>query len=711
MKEKTNFRKRIICLLIIILLLSSVFMVYITNADETTRTYKVEQITSSSQINSNNYYKYILVYDNGDGRSYALASSRGSSSSNYAISRNNYVSVGVANGILTEHDTENILWRFSKSNKTVLDDEDYPVIQSAVKIYSSNDRKDLRISSSSSEGGHCYIRFTENGHGFMFEEAGNNTFYLHETNCDDPDNDYITFGSYFCKGNADNAVPFKIYKVIENYNYTSSRFLTSEETAQIEDVSVSKTVSQYENYEETAIAEVKLSTQGTDYDKTCDIVLILDDSTSVYNTISDDSDITRAMIIRDDAHTFAEKLLEINPENRICVIKFGSDITNENAVDSLGFSNNISDIEEMIGGDKEVVSNGTNYSVAFRKANEVLETHSDPNHGKVVIFLSDGMPSIYNDIRYKVWSSTDDATGIAYNWIDYVTNHPLQEAELMKATGTTIYTIGSLEDDNSMNNSDGYIIPAETTKTILSNIANGVTNFYDFDKIDTELEEIFERIAKDFNYYPTNAIVNDVLTSDINLLTKNVGSYIPEIVFKRGDVEIEKITFNEDGTEAYSSLNPDTNIMTNGKFEGMYISYDGNKIKWEIGDLYKYLYTLEFPIYLNNTVDLYGEGNNRPTGDYSVSDTTQLSYTDVTGDDVSKDFEPAQLPWTNPTDDSSMNEDIPPEEPQEPEVVPNAKTGDNTLYIAAGILLAALGINIYKKKYTKFGRKNGTIIY
>jgi heme-binding NEAT domain protein len=136
---------------------------------------------------------------------------------------------------------------------------------------------------------------------------------------------------------------------------------------------------------------------------------------------------------------------------------------------------------------------------------------------------------------------------------------------------------------------------------------------------------------------------------------------------------------------------------------------------WNIGDLYKYLYSLEFPIYLNNTVDLYGDGNDRPTGDYSVSDTTSLNYTDVTGDDVEKEFEPAELPWKNPTDASSTSEDNEPEEPKpekpEEKIATNVSTGDNTFtYVGIGVFIASV-LALYKKKLIKAKKYNNTIIY
>ncbi len=700
--------KRVLSLIIILVIVISLFNGYEVKAYETMNdnlTYKVEQVTEASAINSDNLYKYILITDFEDGAKLALASSL-SSSGYYFMSSENYVEVEITGNTLTvPGDSPNILWQFTKSMNSVLEDGDNPVIASVEKVYPG--RTQLKLSSGGS-GGSTGIRYSGNGNGFHFEEVDDDYFILSENNCE-TSNCYLGFDRHFCKAKEDGAARIQIYRVIEEYNYSSSKLLTSEETSALDEVKIKKTVSPYEDYDNTAIAEVKLSTNGIEYDKTCDIVLILDDSTSVYTAISSDSDKTRAQVIREDAYIFAERILEINPENRINVIKFGKEITNEDASDYYGFTNDIDEIEEMIGGDKADVTYGTDYSLAFKKANEMMEYYSDSKHGKLVIFLSDGMPTIYNGISATTFMNSGDSEGYATNWVDYVTNTPLQEAELMKATGTTIYTIGSIEDDVSMNNSDSFIIPAGTTKTVLSNLANGRTNFYDFDKIDTQLDDIFEIIAKDFNYYPTNAVVEDHLTTDINLLTKDVQTYIPEIVFKRDDVEIERITFNSDGTEAYTSLNPGTNILDGNQFEGMYVSFDGNKIKWNIGDLYKYEYTLEFPIYLNKTVNTYGDGNSRPTGEYSVSDSAILTFTDVTGEEKNKEFEPATLSWKNPTDESSITD----EQPESPtiETATNVKTGDNIVLVVGALMLTILAINIYKKKLSKFGRKNKTVIF
>ena len=718
MIEKTNFRRRIICLLVIISLVGSIILAYKSNAAG--ESYKVKQVTSVSEINSNNLYQYIIVYEDGNGNNYAWASC-GSAGGNNMQGRSNVVEVSIDNGVLTPNGDTNILWEFTKSKLSVMESNDHPAISSYEEVYSG--RKNIMIcdgSGANSTGGLTGMIYVADGNGFTFEAADNNEFFISEDNCEAADN-YLSYTtvdgrSYFAKSTKENATSFKIYKVVNNYNYHSSEFLSSEETAQMEDVEITKNVSEYETYYDTAIAEVTLTTQGTDYEKVCDVVLILDDSTSVYMAAPDSADKTRAQIIREDAALFAGKILEANPENRVSVIKFGREITNEEAVDRIGFSNNMSEIEEMIGGDKDYTSYGTDYSIAFKKANEVMEAKSDPNHGKVVIFISDGIPTWFNGINYTIYENTPDSTGVATNWINFISNSPLGEVELMAQTGTAIYTIGAIEDDTQIDSSvDGYYIPAAATRDVLTHVATQEANFYDFDKIETELESILEDIAKDFNYYPKNAVVVDQLTKDINLLTKNVQGYIPKIVYKQGDTVLETITFNEDGTEAYSSFDPETNIMNNGTFTGHYVSFDGNSMHWNIGDLYKYLYSLEFPIYLNNTVDLYGDGKDRPTGDYSVSDTTSLNYTDVTGDDVEKEFEPAELPWKNPTDASSTSEDNEPEEPKpekpEEKIATNVSTGDNTFtYVGIGVFIASV-LALYKKKLIKAKKYNNTIIY
>ena len=58
---------------------------------------------------------------------------------------------------------------------------------------------------------------------------------------------------------------------------------------------------------------------------------------------------------------------------------------------------------------------------------------------------------------------------------------------------------------------------------------------------------------KDFYIYPKDSKVTDVLGEDVVLLNKNTNDLNPKIQIKHGEEIVEEITFNEAGTEAYST--------------------------------------------------------------------------------------------------------------------------------------------------------------
>ena len=101
-------RKKLISVFLILALLLPMFG-YVTRAQETTTTYTVEQVTSATDINSQNLYQYILVYEREDGTNVALASVRGGTSDTYPFSRSNFVEVTLEDGKITKDSSNNIL--------------------------------------------------------------------------------------------------------------------------------------------------------------------------------------------------------------------------------------------------------------------------------------------------------------------------------------------------------------------------------------------------------------------------------------------------------------------------------------------------------------------------------------------------------------------------------------------------------------------------
>ena len=222
--------------------------------------------------------------------------------------------------------------------------------------------------------------------------------------------------------------------------------------------------------------------------------------------------------------------------------------------------------------------------------------------------------------------------------------------------------------------------------------STGKSYFYDWANMPEELENIYNDIFKDFYIYPKDSKVTDVLGEDVVLLNKNTNELNPKIQIKHGEEIVEEITFNEAGTEAYSTLQQDKNIMTaegdTYKIESNYVAYDSNSktFSWNIGNIDNTGYSLEYFVYLTETVNLYNDGTSRQTGKYDTNKEAYLEYINHLNENIRKDFPVPQIDW------KLINESG--------EVI---KTGDNIIYYVSvlGILVLLLGINKIRKIVVK----------
>ena len=108
-----QMKKRILSIVLIITLIIPMFY-YISNAQEETVTVDVEQVTSAADINSQNLYEYVLVYERENDTDIALAAIKGGSASTNALSRSNYREVSVENGKLRTTSTDFLFWNFTR---------------------------------------------------------------------------------------------------------------------------------------------------------------------------------------------------------------------------------------------------------------------------------------------------------------------------------------------------------------------------------------------------------------------------------------------------------------------------------------------------------------------------------------------------------------------------------------------------------------------
>lgn len=737
--KKTN--EKIIALLLIGIFLISTMYVNISSVnaanDENNNSdiqlkeneYKLKQITDEKDITSDSGSEYIIVSEE-NGTQYALSSTVKTDSPLYAMGLENAEEIKIENDILTYSGENNIFWTFTKSKNTVAEGDNKPAIESVIPVFEGDDevRKQLQFSTTNTQKNPAGMEYTNNGDSFDFIFYDDGTVRIKQNNGNDKYCyiRFLTSDKRFLSSKQGNSARVKIYEVIRSYSprgqYMISNIESQPSYPNPGAVSINKTASVDENYKETGIATVKLENVAEPIKKDTDVVLILDDSNSVYEQISDTNATKKVEIIKNTASEFARKIIELNPNNRVAVLKFSNVIIDEEESKELGLTNNIDKLTELINREKTNFDGGTNYTEAFKKANKILETAAPENRDSVVIFISDGAPSIYNRLKYTVYKDTPDGEvgHHADNWVNYFLNNNLKENELMKQAGTKIYTIGSNTSDKAITSTGAFIVNSEDTRTLLENLSTGKSFFYNWDNMPTELENIYNDIFRDFYFYPNNANITDVLGDDVVLLNKNVKNIIPKIQIKHGDKVVEEITFNENGTEAYSSLKENQNIMTekenlNYTLNGQYITYDSESktINWNIGELDSDTYSLSYQVYLLNTLALYGDKEDRETGNYKTNKEAYLNYNNHMNEEIKKEFPIPEITWEkieNIPEKEDGNKDVQEtedntKEDSNGEII---KTGDTIVFsVVILIILTLILINIRLKKIAvkDIGRK------
>ena len=682
--------------------------------------YKLRLITSEEEITSDSGNDYIIVSEE-NGVKYALSSTVKTDSPLFAMGLDNAEEVEIENDILTYSGENNIFWTFTKSRNTVAEGEDKPAIESVISVYSGDDetRKQLQFGTTNTQRNPAGMEYTNNGDSFNFNFYNDGTVRIQQNNGNDKYSylRFLTTDKRFLSSKQGNSARVKIYEVVKSYTPRGEYMISDIESDPAYPnpgaVSINKTATVDENFNENGVASVQLDNISTPIKKDTDVVLVLDDSNSVYETINEDSETKKVDIIKNTASEFAEKILELNSNNRIAVVKFAEAITDEEKTDELGLSNNIEQIQELINQEKTNFDGGTNYTIAFQKANEILETAAPENRDSVVIFISDGAPSIYNRIKYTVYKDTPDGEvgHHADNWVNYFLNTNLKENELMKQAGTKIYTIGSNTSDKAITSTGAFVVNSEDTQQLLRNLSTGKSYFYNWDNMPTELENIYNDIFRDFYMYPDNAKVSDTLGDNFILLNKTVNEVVPKIQVTHGEDVIEEITFNEDGTEAYSTLKPEQNIMTIDEnlqytIEGQYVTYTSidKTFKWSIGEIDSSTYSLKYQVYLLNSAGMFYDRDDLESGTYQTNKEAHLEYTNHMDEQITKDYPIPEISWEKQQDevqdvveDNKQDEDKK-EDESKAEVV---KTGDTIMFsVIMLIVLILILINIRIKKIT-----------
>lgn len=529
-------------------------------------------------------------------------------------------------------------------------------------------------------------------------------------------------------------------------------------------VRVNKTGSAID-FENTGVAKVELSATGVPLNKGVDVIVMLDTSSSMNETVSGYS-YSRLDALRNAMTNMLTNFKQPNADGsqrdlRIAIADFNGytylnqSTDNTDTVGTNGGARNNANNGKVYTGSGSIDKNafvnvntlnfnvnsiqtasGTNYDYAFETVYDLaaaIKAENEANQESrelVVIFMSDGAPFQYN----YFWANSDNAEW--NNWLkgtyaqdavpgssahknfyngpgnphrvaeaikgdpetDYdvikVVNNGY-EMQTVKGLDAQLYTIGfCLADDKQ--------IKVASMEHVLKNIATTEDDYFKAEN-QAELTAAFDRIAGSIKYAATDAYFLDTMGANYKLqlantytangITYNLRDKIgtaPQItvteydIYKKSDIGhgvngvtvtkemvgkrtgtskvLETVTFNEDGTLAYSDkIGTTTNILIDGVINAKTFWYntkntavmidtngDGTAetslapetFYWKLGTINESELALSYYVYLEGSME-----GTRPAGSYPTNESAVLYYTNYLDHAAHKDTVSPKMPW------------------------------------------------------------------
>lgn len=379
-------------------------------------------------------------------------------------------------------------------------------------------------------------------------------------------------------------------------------------------------------------------------------------------------------------------------------------------------------------------SSGTNYDYAFDAVYQIASSVKAENEANgeerdlFVIFMSDGAPFQYNYFssqseaaNWNNWlqgTATDSmfASGSNKNYYNEEGKHWMAEAikgdpdqrytvirkndrgleDVIEPTGTdNMYTLPGL---GAKVFSIGFCLAADkqitvdSMTTVLKNISSNADLLYYEANNAEDLHNAFHMIGQEINYAATDAYFIDHMGLDFDLqmasktytVNGETRTLSPTIsftlygVYTLADVEagiitydqigtrngrstvVETVTFNADGTEAYSNGGT-RNIMHNGIIYARNFWYNTNDYSvmidsnldgtedyllanetfyWDMGTINQHDMVLSYYTYLNGSME-----GTLPSGVYNTNESATLYYKNWLGNDAKRETVSPQMPW------------------------------------------------------------------
>ncbi len=663
------------------------------------KTFNVELITNENQITNGSGDSYIFTTTSSN-ETYAWINGIMDSSTMYQIKNNASLITINDDKTITIDDkySKSALWSFSVSEKSVSNDKNAYTLVSRYYVNKDNIDK-IQISfdfTKKDKTKHpTAFTYTDNAYPIHLEYKDGSVVTKISQSVNDKQY-WVQFSStdknFYVSDKETSSKSFKIYKVIENTNQ-----IQKYKTDEVGDINFSKNQTKHESFIKTGVYKIDLLLNAKTIMKDSDVLLVLDYSNSM------DFETKKKQL--DEVTTkLSETLLKLNPNNRIGVVKFAKDIIYEEDSLNLGLSSDINKIKELISKNLDSVPGGTNYTYAFETAKQILNENYKPNRDQIIVFVSDGAPTIYNQAKYSVFSKTNDGKVGEYasNWYEYLSKYDLKQVIDLKAQGVEIMSIGvGTNQEMAMQTDGSYVVKPEWVQSILKRISSSPEKTYFVDD-STEIEDIFKDTSF-LKMFIKNIYVNDSIKDNYHLVIDDFETYKPYIEIKLGNGEvIEKITFDENG-KAYSTLSGNKNIITEKNSSKILdannftYNFDTQKIVWKIDRLTEEDIILTYFIEPNDVKDKYDEDESATNG------TVDVTYEDYNGNEKENSYT-RQIENTEKLPDNQNNESNQNNQNEEKnEEIINPPTGTYLPYTCMIVLLiAGISVILYTKKYKYF---------
>ncbi len=609
--------------LFFIFFISLFFMVDVVSA----KTYDVELVNSADEINNGSADNYLMIVSSG-GISYAWVNGAfDDSGKNSSQKKANAVEVTVNENLtqitIDDEFAPQALWTFGITKNSVKTSSSAYALIASNDLYtgdnSNKNQVDFSFTTKSDKSNPTGFVYSSNAYPITLKYSADNngnTKIMQDNNGKDY---YVQFSSsaknFYVSNKEESSKTFNIYKVIEKNDVIDGFDVTEKGK-----LNFSKKQTAHKSFEKTGVYQIDLALSAKSINKDIDIVFVLDYSNSM-DTEAKINALTRS------TSSLAEQILTANPKNRVGIIKFANVALMTESTFNLGLSSDINAIKDFLAEDVGTIPGGTNYTDAFKVTNELLSQNYVPNRDQVVIFITDGAPTIYNKIKYTVFNDTDDNKVGAYadNWSNFIMNYDLAPVRTLKQKGIEIITVGvGTDEDIPITSSGSFVMKPEVTQGLLKKLASNENDAYFVNTYEQLYDYLKDKFVLDL--YLHNTIVHDFVNENYKLVIDEFDGNLPyvEIKMSNGDV-IERIDFNNDGTVAYNNFSEDINILfeENGHkvLKGVFFDYDfeTKKINWNIDHLVDNEIMLTYFIEPEKVQDSYKKDDGAIDGEVKVN--------------------------------------------------------------------------------------------